>query len=475
MKNFDESIYEKVILKFLPQIVPTNLEKERAMSVFERVKSVLEKAFRDAGLEGEIRLEGSMRHDTWLRGDMDIDIFILLPLGDRSDLERVVAICQEIFKDEWRERYSEHPFGEVIFEGYRVEIVPCFKIERIEDRLSAVDRTPLHTEFLLSRLNDDLRREIRLLKAFMKGIGVYGAELRVGGFSGYLTELLVLYYDSFINVCKNAINWKPGKTVLQLINFYEYLKVPLDLFNDEPLIFVDPVDRGRNVASALTLEKLDIFRAAAKMFLKHPSENFFYPLNPLLSLSDGELLSLMKQRKTFFFALVFKGLEVAPDILWGQIYRSERAIVEAIEETGFQIIGSLSWSDETGLVFLLFEVTHREIPAVLKHKGPPISIEEEINFLEKHLGSSKVLAGPYIRENRWFVELEREFTDVISFMRHLLTEKIDNLGLGSYFRQALKKGFTILENEEIVEYLTEKDNELRNYLSIFLVKKPSWL
>ncbi len=475
MKNFDESIYEKVILKFLPQIVPTNLEKERAMSVFERVKSVLEKAFRDAGLEGEIRLEGSMRHDTWLRGDMDIDIFILLPLGDRSDLERVVAICQEIFKDEWRERYSEHPFGEVIFEGYRVEIVPCFKIERIEDRLSAVDRTPLHTEFLLSRLNDDLRREIRLLKAFMKGIGVYGAELRVGGFSGYLTELLVLYYDSFINVCKNAINWKPGKTVLQLINFYEYLKVPLDLFNDEPLIFVDPVDRGRNVASALTLEKLDIFRAAAKMFLKHPSENFFYPLNPLLSLSDGELLSLMKQRKTFFFALVFKGLEVAPDILWGQIYRSERAIVEAIEETGFQIIGSLSWSDETGLVFLLFEVTHREIPAVLKHKGPPISIEEEINFLEKHLGSSKVLAGPYIRENRWFVELEREFTDVISFMRYLLTEKIDNLGLGSYFRQALKKGFTILENEEIVEYLTEKDNELRNYLSIFLVKKPSWL
>jgi tRNA nucleotidyltransferase (CCA-adding enzyme) len=475
MKNFDESIYEKVILKFLPQIVPTNLEKERAMSVFERVKSVLEKAFRDAGLEGEIRLEGSMRHDTWLRGDMDIDIFILLPLGDRSDLERVVAICQEIFKDEWRERYSEHPFGEVIFEGYRVEIVPCFKIERIEDRLSAVDRTPLHTEFLLSRLNDDLRREIRLLKAFMKGIGVYGAELRVGGFSGYLTELLVLYYDSFINVCKNAINWKPGKTVLQLINFYEYLKVPLDLFNDEPLIFVDPVDRGRNVASALTLEKLDIFRAAAKMFLKHPSENFFYPLNPLLSLSDGELLSLMKQRKTFFFALVFKGLEVAPDILWGQIYRSERAIVEAIEETGFQIIGSLPWSDEAGLVFLLFEVTHREIPAVLKHKGPPVSIEEEINFLKKHLGSSKVLAGPYIRENRWFVELEREFTDVISFMRYLLTEKIDNLGLGSYFRQALKKGFTILENEEIVEYLTEKDNELRNYLSIFLVKKPSWL
>ncbi|MFX0162037.1 MAG: CCA tRNA nucleotidyltransferase [Candidatus Hodarchaeota archaeon] len=474
MKNFDETIYKKVILNFLPKIVPTNLEKERAMSVFERVKSILDKAFKDAGLKAEIRLEGSMSHDTWLRVDMDIDIFIVLPLGDRSDLERVVAVCQEVFKDDWKERYSEHPFGEIIFEGYRIEIVPCFKIEMIEDRLSAVDRTPLHTEFLLSQLNDDLRIEIRLLKAFMKGIGVYGAELRVGGFSGYLTELLCLYYGSFINVCKNAINWKSGKTVLQLINFYEDLRVPLDLFNNEPLIFVDPVDRGRNVGSALTLEKLNVFRAAAKTFLKLPSENFFYPLTPPLSLSDGKLLSLMNQRKTFFFALVFKELNVAPDILWGQIFRSERAIVEAIEESGFQIIGSLPWSDEAGLVFLLFEVTHREIPAVLKHKGPPVSMEEEINFLKKHLDSSKVLAGPYIREKRWFVELEREFTDVISFIQHLLTEKINSLGLGSYFRQALKKGFTILENEEIVKYLTEKD-ELRNSLSIFLVKKPSWL
>ena len=126
------------------------------------------------------------------------------------------------------------------------------------------------------------------------------------------------------------------------------------------------------------------------------------------------------------------------------------------------------------LIFLLFEVTHREIPVVLKHKGPPISMKEEIIFLEKYLGSSKVLAGPYIREKRWFVDLEREFTDVISLTRHLLTEKVDNLGLGSYFKQALKKGFTILENEEIVKYLMGK-KELRNYLSLFLVKKPSWL
>jgi tRNA nucleotidyltransferase (CCA-adding enzyme) len=39
--------------------------------------------------------------------------------------------------------------------------------------------------------------EVRLLKKFMKGTGVYGAEIKIGGFSGYLCELLILKYRSF--------------------------------------------------------------------------------------------------------------------------------------------------------------------------------------------------------------------------------------------------------------------------------------
>ncbi len=43
-----------------------------------------------------------------------------------------------------------------------------------------------------------MRGEVRLLKKFMKGIGVYGAEIKTGGFSGYLCELFVLHYGSFV-------------------------------------------------------------------------------------------------------------------------------------------------------------------------------------------------------------------------------------------------------------------------------------
>jgi tRNA adenylyltransferase (EC 2.7.7.25) len=53
---------------------------------------------------------------------------------------------------------------------------------------------------VISNLHREQKDEVRLLKKFMKGIGVYGAEIKVKGFSGYVAELLVYFYDSFRNV-----------------------------------------------------------------------------------------------------------------------------------------------------------------------------------------------------------------------------------------------------------------------------------
>ena len=42
----------------------------------------------------------------------------------------------------------------------------------------------------------------------VKGIGIYGAELSIAGFSGYVTEVLVLKYGDFKNVIKNIATMK---------------------------------------------------------------------------------------------------------------------------------------------------------------------------------------------------------------------------------------------------------------------------
>ena len=120
---------------------------------------------------------------------------------------------------------------------------------------------PFHTKYVSVRIAGK-EDDVLLLKQFMKGVHVYGSELRVGGFSGYLTELLVLCYGSFVAVLRAASSWRPG----QRLDLEGHAAVR----HDEPLIVVDPVDPRRNVAGALTLDKMLQFAGAARSFLAEP-------------------------------------------------------------------------------------------------------------------------------------------------------------------------------------------------------------
>ena len=45
----------------------------------------------------------------------------------------------------------------------------------------------------------------------------------------------------------------------------------------EPLVFIDPVDPSRNVASPVSLDKLALFVFAAREYLRDPRPLFFFP------------------------------------------------------------------------------------------------------------------------------------------------------------------------------------------------------
>ena len=92
--------------------------------------------------------------------------------------------------------------------GINVDIVPAYKIKNAEERGTAVDRTQLHNEFVNSNLNVRQRDEVRVLKAFLKAHGIYGAEARIEGFSGYLCELLIYHYGTFANLVTAMANLK---------------------------------------------------------------------------------------------------------------------------------------------------------------------------------------------------------------------------------------------------------------------------
>ena len=137
-------------------------------------------------------MEGSVAKDTWLSENPDIDVFIRLPTSiPRKNLGEIgLKIARKAAANARQvERFAEHPYLEAFMDGYRVDIVPCYDAKKGEWQ-SATDRTPYHTDYIRKRLEINLLGEARLLKRFMQGIGIYGAELKIGGFSGYLCELL---------------------------------------------------------------------------------------------------------------------------------------------------------------------------------------------------------------------------------------------------------------------------------------------
>ena len=104
----------------------------------------------------------------------------------------------------------------------------------------------------------------------MQGTGVYGAEIKVGGFSGYLCELLIMKYGSFAQTIEAFAHYNQ-RVIVDIENFYADRENELSLLFPEPLVIVDPVDKGRNVASAVQPQKLYDFIGAARAFLKKPS------------------------------------------------------------------------------------------------------------------------------------------------------------------------------------------------------------
>ncbi|MBM3292160.1 hypothetical protein FJY84_05735, partial [Candidatus Bathyarchaeota archaeon] len=307
--------------------------------------------------------------------------------------------------------------------------------------------------------------EVRLLKQFLKRIEVYGAEIKVGGFSGYMTELLIIAYGSFIKALQSASSWKELEIV--------YLKTnneAVTLKAVDPLTLIDPVDSGRNAASAVSNESKSVFSAAARKFLNKPDADFFFqkttPVNP------EKLEKLMSQGINYVFLKVKDTKPDVSDTLWGQLLKAEKALTKALRDRGFQIMRSKALSDEKNYHLFVFEVESLQISNALKQLGPPVRfVEDSEKFIEAHIGSEKTLQGPGIENDRWWIVIKREFTDIRLCLKKLIRD--GGVGIGVPKKISEK----ILENNKIL-INTESISELKSFYSDiakFVKGRLDWL
>lgn len=210
---------------------------------------------------------GSFAKGTWLENDTDIDFFVMIePTVERNEFEELGKSVgfHALKKYSPYLRYSEHPYVEGKVDGkvngIRINVVPCYKVQ-VNKWKSAADRSPFHTIFMETKLNEFLKSEVRVLKKFLKSIGIYGSQISVSGFSGYVTEVLILKYGSFRNVLQTFAELTP--------NYIVSLDSPdqslIEKFRS-PITIIDPIDSNRNLGAAISAECLAKFVLASRLF-----------------------------------------------------------------------------------------------------------------------------------------------------------------------------------------------------------------
>jgi tRNA nucleotidyltransferase (CCA-adding enzyme) len=434
-ENKQESDIEEEVLR---KIRPSHEEKNK---LFRVVDELLEKAT-DTARKMDIKIDramlvGSAARGTWISGTHDLDIFISFPEEtSREELEESgLLIAREISKDaeSFEERYAEHPYLNMRYRGFDVDLVPCFAVDSASCIKSAVDRTPFHNSFVKEYI-DELQDEVLLLKQFMKGTGVYGSELRTQGFSGYLTELLIIHYGSFKDVISGASDWKPGM-VIDLLG-HRTTK------HEEPLVVVDPTDPVRNVAAALSIDKFARFIEICRSYMDKPSLKFFFPV-PQKPLNDDEISGIIEERGSSFLAIIFKTPDLVEDVLYPQLDKMEISVRSLLEQYEFTVINSGTWSGEDSV--LVIELLSSTLPHVKKHQGPPIWVRDHAQgFRSKYEDADETFAL-YIEDGRYVADIRRKFPTA----RELLENRLTDCSMGKQLSKAVKKEHMILENKQL--------------------------
>lgn len=392
-----------VLKRALAACEPTAAETEKITAVGEEAKRLVEAR---AGPEvTEVVFGGSFAKGTWLKGDADVDIFVKVkPSVEEDRFEKLgVEFGMTALKRHGAHlRYSDHPYVEAFVNGIRVNIVPCYDVERGKWK-SAADRSTFHTEYVTRTLGADKRAQVRLLKKFLKSAGIYGAEISTGGFSGYVSEVLVAKYGSLEGVLAAAAGFVRGQVIA--VGDYD-----LDVVKgfSSPLVIIDPVDPRRNLGTAISPECAGALVLAARAFLARPSLRFFSRQKPRVN------------KKLYPHVLVaeFSHRKRSPDTIWGQMKRSQNAVAKQLELAGFIVIRSACVTDEETRGAFAFLLESHTLAPYTARKGPEIFRAKDVeSFVAKAKGPLAMWAD---KEMRVSTIVRRKETDAGRLVRTLL-------------------------------------------------------
>ena len=386
-------------MKILNEIKPTAVEKQKVKRIIE---SVLGKIKID---DAKLELGGSYAKDTFLRGNHDIDVFVKFPYKLYRDKDLSEILGKRLSRKHKRVHGSRDYF-QLQKNGYTFEFIPVLDIKDSSQAKNITDVSPLHKKWVREHLkNPD---EVRLIKKFCRAQNVYGAESYIKGFSGYVLEILIVHYGSFFNFIKAVSRWKLP-FYIDVSRHYKNKEEALKKINKSKtsngLIIVDPTQKERNAAAAISKEKVSMLINSCKEYLRNPSDEFF--IEKKLNIKDlvvesGENNLLLGKIKTF------KGKK---DVMGSKLVKIYDYVKNKLKYAGFNVIKSGWYFNKDSLIYYIVkdEVLHDKIT----HSGPPLKEKRHVEEFKKKHGNYKISKG------KIYVEFEREIKTLKDFSRKI--------------------------------------------------------
>ena len=449
MNNLD-----KIFNTALNKIIPSKEEIKFINGIILKLKKLLGTRAKRLNINyTKIEAQGSTGiKQTQLKGDYDIDLFVGLDYDQYKPKYEGLSknkLKKESKKDflelctNWiikslqakefinpRLLYAEHPYVTVDFltnnTKIKIDIVLFFDLEldyiKARGPITAVDRSPWHGRFVRDKLTIPQKNDVRLLKQFFKAAHCYGDKSAVGkvGFIGYSAELLIYYLGDLNTLFRrfHELETKP----LDYYNRSETELMEIIHFQNDYLIVIDPIDKNRNVASAISKRAYKYCKHIISKFLEKPSESYFEQTE----IKEADLTKFKETKITHFFIAEFfnQDKDIHYTINRDKLY----SLADSIKATGEReyshnerfgsIQFELYFDDILNEFDLAFYVEHPEISESFLRQGPPL-IEKfhTKKFKEKN-------PNYFVKDDYLWVETKREYNYFLSFLRDYIHQNI---------------------------------------------------
>jgi tRNA nucleotidyltransferase (CCA-adding enzyme) len=402
-------------------VTPSAAAREATVRVAEKVVSKVKESAKTHPEVAGVFLGGSFAKDTWLAGDVDIDVFV--KISTSVDEKRFEEIGLSVGRESLRgykpgKKYAQHPYTEAVVDEFKVNVVPCYDVKPGEWR-SAADRSVHHVVFVRENLDDEARLQVRLLKRFMKGVGVYGAEIEKEGFSGYATEALIHNYATFESTLRSFAVFVPDS-------------------KEEYFTLFDPIDDARDLGKAMSRETVARMVLASRAFLETPSLAYFERVS-------GRARPRLQRR---VYVIAFEHEELSEDTLWGELKRSARQIAKHVREEGFALARAEAASDNKRSSAIILLPVNDSLSDLEERVGPAIELVEGAkNFVAKNRDTAQLI---WVGEDgRLRLLAIRRFTSLRKLLDEILDTRVEEIGVSREVARALKRSGKVLQGEKL--------------------------